>query len=339
MYFESYGNAVIQTLTRASRSFFLEPPAGFADTPLLRPRGLIWVADQPRSERLAKLLRDNSLLREISVGEALGSVSILDPDWVSMAASDDSGFDIDVAALTQGYLIRARHHGVQIVLNAVSTTIERRGLQWIVSGQFGQVEAPILVNAAGAWADEVANSVQARPLGLTAYRRTALIIPAPEGAVVDGWPMVIDVDEEFYFKPDSGRLLLSPANEDPETPCDTVPDELDVALAVDRFERATRMSVSRVTHRWAGLRTFAPDRTPVVGYDPQVDGFFWLAGQGGYGLQTAPALSRLAAALLLRDAVAPAVMPSVAPLSPGRAELATVREKSILHDAAVAGDE
>ena len=218
-------------------------------------------------------------------------------------------------------------------------TIERRGLQWIVSGQFGQVEAPILVNAAGAWADEVAKSVQARPLGLTAYRRTALIIPAPEGAVVDGWPMVIDVDEEFYFKPDSGRLLLSPANEDPETPCDTVPDELDVALAVDRFERATRMSVSRVTHRWAGLRTFAPDRTPVVGYDPQVKGFFWLAGQGGYGLQTAPALSRLAAALLLRDAIAPAVMPSVALLSPGRAALATAREKSILHDAAVAGDE
>jgi D-arginine dehydrogenase len=329
MYFETYGNEIIQKLTRASRSFFLEPPAGFADTPLLHPRGLIRVADERRSDRLIKLVRNSPQLREIAVGEALRSVPILNPHWVSAAASDDSGFDINVAALTQGYLVQARRHGVQIVLNAVSTTIERRGPNWIVAGPFGEVEAPILVNATGAWADEVAKSAQLRPLGLTPYRRTAMIIPPPESTPVGDWPMVLDLDEEFYFKPDGGRLLLSPANEDPDTPGDTVPDDLDVAVAVDRFERATTMSVSRVTHRWAGLRTFAPDRTPVVGYDPQVAGFFWLAGQGGYGLQTAPAMSRLAAALVLRCPVHPEVMPCVAQLSPGRTGLPITADRCV----------
>jgi D-arginine dehydrogenase len=138
----------------------------------------------------------------------------------------------------------------------------------------------------------------AKAVGLQPMRRTAMTVAAPAGCDVRHWPAVIDADESFYFKPDAGQLLLSPANEDPMDPCDAVPDELDVAIAVDRFERATTMRVQRVSHRWAGLRSFVADRTPVVGFDPRVEGFFWLAGQGGYGIQTAPALARVAAALI-----------------------------------------
>jgi D-arginine dehydrogenase len=326
MYFESYGNEAVRALTKASRWFFQAPLDGFSETPLLHPRGMIMVADAARSDRLAALAQDAAPLRRICVDEALRWVPILRPDWLAAAAVDDSGFDIDVAALLQGYLVQARRRGVQIILNANSTAIRRTSSTWIVAGPFGQVEAPILVNAAGAWADEVAVCARVTPLGLTPYRRTAVLIPAPDGHSIAHWPLVFDVDEEFYFKPDGGRILLSPANEDPDTPSDVAPDELDVAIAVDRFERATTIQVHRVTHRWAGLRTFAPDRTPVVGYDPQAPGFFWLAGQGGYGMQTAPALSRLAAALVLRLPLPPEILDvglDMDELAPGRAMLRT----------------
>jgi D-arginine dehydrogenase len=326
MYFESYGNEAVRALTKASRSFFHEPLAGFTETPLLHPRGMLMVADAARSDGLAALAQDGSSLRRICVEEALRWVPILHPDWLAAAAVDDSGFDIDVAALTQGYLVQARRRGVQIILNANSTAIRRTSSTWIVAGPFGQVEAPILINAAGAWADEVAVGAGVTPVGLTPYRRTAVLIPAPDGHSIANWPLVFDVDEEFYFKPDGGRILLSPANEDPDKPSDVAPDELDVAIAVDRFERATTIQVHRVTHRWAGLRTFAPDRTPVVGYDPQAPGFFWLAGQGGYGMQTAPALSRLAAALVLRRPLPAEILDvglEVDELAPGRATLRT----------------
>ena len=326
MYFESYGNGVIRTLTRASRAFFSEPPAGFTETPLLHPRRMVMIADPARSDRLTALVKDSALLREISVQEARRWVPILRPDWLAAAAVDDTGFDIDVAALMQGYLAQARRYGVQLILNAVSTAIRPNSSGWVVEGPFGRIEAPIVVNATGAWADEVAIEANVRPLGLTPRRRTAVIVPAPDGYSIVNWPLVLDLDEEFYFKPDGGRILLSPANEDPDRAGDAAPDELDVAIAVDRFERATTMQVHRVTHRWAGLRTFARDRTPVVGFDSQVPGFFWLAGQGGYGLQTAPALSRVAAALVLGLTVPVDILDaglSVDALAPGRPGLVT----------------
>ncbi len=179
----------------------------------------------------------------------------------------------------------------------------------------------MLVNAAGAWADELAYLAGVAPIGIEPLRRTACLVQPPEGLRVDRWPMVMDVDEQLYFKPDAGKLLVSPADETPSPPCDAQPEDLDVAVAVDRFEHATTVSVSRVTHSWAGLRTFVADRSPVAGFEPAREGFFWLAGQGGYGIQTAPALSRLAAALLLGEA-APADMlahgVSVQALSPAR---------------------
>jgi D-arginine dehydrogenase len=161
----------------------------------------------------------------------------------------------------------------------------------------------VVVNATGAWADEVARQAGARPVGLQPMRRTAMTIPAPEGHGTRHWPMVIDVDETVYFKPDAGQMLLSPANEDPMPPCDVAPEELDIALAVHRFEELTTVPVKRIAHRWAGLRSFVPDRSPVAGWDTQAEGFFWLAGQGGYGIQMAPALARAAAAMLLGQAL------------------------------------
>jgi D-arginine dehydrogenase len=211
---------------------------------------------------------------------------------------DPSGCDLDVAAILSGYLRTARRLGARVVPGASGCTIERAGAGWRVGWGDVRFEAPVIVNATGAWADRVARQAGVRPIGLQPLRRTAVLLPAPPGHDPRGWPMVIDVDEEFYFKPDAGQLLLSPANEDPSEPCDAAPDELDVATAVDRFERATTVTVTRIGRRWAGLRSFVADRSPVAGYDDDAAGFFWLAGQGGYGIQMAPALARAAAALV-----------------------------------------
>jgi D-arginine dehydrogenase len=159
-------------------------------------------------------------------------------------------------------------------------------------------EAPIVVNAAGAWCDVIAELAGARPCGLVPKRRTAFTFNPPEGMDISGWPATIDIDEQFYFKPEGGQILGSPADETPSPPCDAQPEELDVALGVDRIERATTLTVRRLESKRAGLRSFVADKTPVVGMDPEAGGFFWLAGQGGFGIQTSPALARAAAALI-----------------------------------------
>jgi D-arginine dehydrogenase len=173
----------------------------------------------------------------------------------------------------------------------------RRGSGFEIDLPEGPIDAPIVIDAAGAWADAVGTMAGATPMGLAPLRRTAFIVDLPEGLDARAWPCVIDIDERLYFKPDAGRLLVSPADETPSAPCDAWAEDLDVAAAVERLETMTSLRVTQVRSRWAGLRTFAPDRTPVVGFDPTLPGFFWLAGQGGYGLQTAPAMARAAAAL------------------------------------------
>jgi D-arginine dehydrogenase len=209
--------------------------------------------------------------------------------------------DIDVDTLHQGYLRGARAAGVNIVNNCLVTKIQRNDGAWSVDLPEGSASAATLINAAGAWSDEIAALCGSRPVGLRALRRTAVLVDAPGDVDIRSWPAVIDADEQFYFKPDAGKLLLSPADESPTPPCDAQPDELDVAIAVDRVQASLGIEIRRVGHRWAGLRTFAPDRVPVVGYDPDVPGLFWCAGQGGYGIQTAPALARTAAALAQRN--------------------------------------
>ena len=306
MFFESYGNVTVRGLTRASRAFLEQPPEGFADVPLMSPRAALFVAGPEAAPRLQDMLgsfQEGTGLKPLPREEALRQVPILRPEAVAAAALDDSGRDMEVAAILQGYLRLLRRAGAQVVLGAGEVSLHRQAGQWTVDSRAGRFQAPVLVNATGAWADVVARQAGARPVGLQPMRRTAMTIPAPEGHDTRHWPMVIDVDETVYFKPDAGQFLLSPANEDPMDPCDVAPEELDIAIAVDRFEALTTHPVRRIAHRWAGLRSFVADRAPVAGWDPQAEGFFWLAGQGGYGIQMAPALARAAAALVLGQAL------------------------------------
>jgi D-arginine dehydrogenase len=306
MFFESYGNATVRGLTRASRTFLEQPPEGFADVPLMSPRAALFVAGPEAAPRLQDMLgsfQEGTGLKPLPREEALRQVPIMRPEAVAAAALDDSGRDMEVAAILQGYLRLLRRAGAQVVLGAGEVALHRQAGQWTVDSRAGRFQAPVIVNATGAWADVVARQAGARPVGLQPMRRTAMTIPAPEGHDTRHWPMVIDVDETVYFKPDAGQFLLSPANEDPMDPCDVAPEELDIAIAVDRFEALTTHPVRRIAHRWAGLRSFVADRAPVAGWDTQAEGFFWLAGQGGYGIQMAPALARAAAALVLGQAL------------------------------------
>ena len=302
MFFESYGNPTVRALTRASRRFFEQPPSGFTESPLSRSRNTLFVADRSRLaglDDIAVLQAARMPMRRLDTREACLFCPILSADWVAGAVLDTSGQDLEVAAIHQGFLKLGRRAGIELALDARDTAIDRRGDQWHVTTVQDTFVAPVLVNAAGAWGDVVARSAGVRGIGLQPMRRTCITVPAPPGHDVRDWPMVIGVDEDFYFKPDAGQLLVSPANEDLSEPCDAVAEELDIAIAIDRFERTTTMSVTRLNHRWAGLRSFVADRSPVAGYEHGTPGFFWLVGQGGYGIQMAPALARLAAALVL----------------------------------------
>ena len=307
LFSETYGNRIIRGLTVGSRPFYLAPPDGFATAPLLTPRGTLLIARTDQMDRLAAWAAEAAALvpsvRMLTQAEALAAVPILRPGYVAGAAAEPGAMDIDVNALHQGYLRGARSRGATLVTDATTTALEASAHGWTVTTTAGTWAARMVVNAAGAWADTVAALAGARPRGVQPMRRTALTVDLPSGLDATTWPMVCDLDEDFYFKPDAGRLLLSPADETPMPPCDVQPDELDVALCIDRIQAAADLPVRRVVRSWAGLRSFAPDRTPVVGFDPAAPGFFWLAGQGGYGIQTAPAMGRLAAALLAGQGV------------------------------------
>jgi D-arginine dehydrogenase len=299
---ENYGNGVVRRLAIASRAFLESPPADFCDHTLLSPRGLITIARADQLELLdQELLRAKALvpaIEKITVAAAIARVPILRPDYVAGAFIEPDSKELDVNGLHQGFLRAAKARGAHIMVNADVETIERRGERWSVATRTDSFAALTIVNAAGAWADDVANLAGIAPLGLVPKRRTAFTVPAPAGMDIQGWPMIDDAGEEFYFKPDAGQLLVSPADATPSEPMDAYPEDADVATGVERLERATTLNVTRVSRSWAGLRTFAHDASPVVGLDSSADGFFWLAGQGGYGIKTSPALSRACAGLL-----------------------------------------
>jgi len=290
---QAYGNEVIRALTTASRNFFEHPPAGFVDHPLLTPRGALYIGRVDQRKALQSFFDEcNDLIDDLVMEDAAFArerVPILKDDYLDGCIFEPGARQIDVDALLQGYLRGFRTGGGTLVGNARVESAERVGETWQVRTRTDLFQGRMLINAAGAWADEVAVAAGAAPCSLQ---------PIP-------WPAVADIDDTFYFVPENNRLLLSPADETPVAPGDALPDDLDVALAVDRLETATTFNVHRVVHQWAGLRTFAPDRTPVVGFDPVVAGFFWLAGQGGYGIQTAPALSQCAAALVRGAGIPP----------------------------------
>jgi D-arginine dehydrogenase len=294
---ETYGPPVVRALTRASRPFFEAPPDGFGDHPLLLPRGAMVVGrDIAVLERTAA--RDSALVpsvRLISAAEVLERVPVLRPETVAGGVLEPDSRDIDVASVHQGFLRRFRAAGGEILTDCTPLSLRRTAGSWTVETPHGPIRAEIVVDAAGAWADEIAVLAGAAPAGLVPRRRTALIVETAQ-PVDPAWPFVADDAEGWYFRPEGGGLFCSPADATPVPPSDVQPDELDVAIAVDRLETATTLSVRRIRAKWAGLRSFVADGGPVAGFDPAVPGFFWLAGQGGYGIQTAPALARLTAA-------------------------------------------
>ncbi|NJN52822.1 MAG: FAD-binding oxidoreductase [Gammaproteobacteria bacterium] len=300
-YIEPYINATVHALTTASRGFFERPPDGFTEAPLVSPRADVMIAAQAKAHLIDDYLAKWSPLcpdlREVPAADALAQVPALRVQAVHRAVTDPNVLDIDVHALLEGFRRLLMARGGSVVTNARVTAVERRALRWSVETADASFAADLVVNAAGAWGEQVAALAGAGHVGLVPKRRTALLIDAP-GFSLNDWPIVHEVESQFYFKPDAGRLLLSPADETPSEPCDAQPEELDVAIAIDRFERATTIPVRRVVRRWAGLRSFVADKMPVVGFDAKVDGFFWLVGQGGFGIQTSPAMGRLSAALL-----------------------------------------
>ncbi len=325
LYSETYGNACVRAITSASRSFYLEPPAGFAEHPLLTPRGSLIIGGPARQARLRQAYDEMRALvpgiEWLDAGRIAQRVPVLRPEAASWAVYEPDAMDMDVHAIHQGFLRGMQASGGQLACDAEVLRLTRAGGVWQAETRAGQFAAPIVINAAGAWCDLVAQLAGAAPVGLVPKRRTAFTFAAPAGLDSRAWPLVIDIDEQFYFKPDAGVLLGSPANEDPVPAQDVQPEELDVALAVDRIERASTLCIGRVLRKWAGLRSFVADKTPVAGFAAEVEGFFWLAGQGGYGIQTAPALGRIAAALVQGQDLPPDIVAfgvRAADLSPQR---------------------
>ena len=298
---EAYGNRTIRGITTASRAFYDAPPDGFGDDPLLTPRGGLFIGREDQRATLQQHYEDcHDLVTSVALvdgAEACRLVPILRPDYVAGAVYEPDAMGIDVNALHQGYLRGLKARDGTLVTDAELTGLARNGGTWDIETRAGNYQAPVVVNAAGAWCDIVAELAEVQPIGLVPKRRTAFIFDAPEGSDPDAWPLMADIDEEFYVKPDAGRLLGSPADETPMPPQDIQPDELDIAIAVDRIEKATTLKIKRIHNKWAGLRSFVADKTLVAGFDAEADGFFWLAGQGGYGIQTAPAMAAIAAAL------------------------------------------
>ncbi|GIZ51647.1 NAD(P)/FAD-dependent oxidoreductase [Noviherbaspirillum aridicola] len=307
LYFESYGPPQVRALTCASRGFFANPPAGFCEHPILSPRGALMVGAEGQQALLDEheaIVRSVSpLAQRLDAAAACELVPALRRDCVTGAVYEPDAMDIDVHALHQGFLRGMRAHGGGLACNAEVHAVRRTGDGWQVETGAGSFSAPVIVNAAGAWCDVIAGLAGVQPVGLAPMRRSAFTFEPPAGMDVARWPMFIGVDESWYVKPDAGLLLGSPANADPVAPHDVQAEELDIALAIDRIQQMTTLTIRRPRHVWAGLRSFVGDGSFVGGWDAQAPGFFWAAGQGGYGIQSSAAAGELYAALLRQQPV------------------------------------
>jgi D-arginine dehydrogenase len=298
---ETSGHPVVCALARASRPFFEHPPDGFCGSPLVAPRGLAWVGreeDEALLDALASAAGAAALdVRRLTAAEALELLPGFRPEAVASGAVHEPGaMAIDTATFLQGFVAGIRRRGSTVVTTAEAVRADRDSSGWTLIAGDRELRCDHVVDAAGAWADVVAERCGVAPVGLRPMRRTAALVPAPEW--VAGWPLVMDVAGRYYVEPEAGGLLLSPADETLSEPCDARAEEVDVALALDALAAATEVPVRSVRRAWAGLRTFAPDRVPVLGEDPDAPGFWWLAGQGGAGIKTAPAMAAILTALL-----------------------------------------
>lgn len=302
---ETYGSASIRAITVVSGRFYRQPPQGFTDHPLLTPRGALIAGHAGQETELKKAAAEYARLvpsvRWLDPGETLRLQPLLKPEAAAGGAIfEPEADDMDVAAIHGGFLKGARAAGGLLRLNAEVVALDRKDGRWTIRLRDGEtITAANLINASGAWADVIGALAGCAPIGLVPKRRTAFTFDAPQGLDLAPLPMVIDFDESFYFKPEVGQFLGSLADETPSPPCDAQPEEIDVATAVERIETASTLTIRRIKNKWAGLRSFVADKNLVAGYDPRIEGFFWLAGQGGYGIQTAAAAGRLAAELAL----------------------------------------
>ncbi len=301
---ETSGLFEVCALAAASRSFFEDPPDGFSQSPLLSARGLLWVSDRTDDLDAIETVAERLGLRHhmIDGPTSTSLVPALRPGWAARALHEPEAMRIDVAALLDGYRRGLSERGGTLMLATPALRLRSSGRSWVVSGAgHDDIHCDVVVNAAGAWADEVATRAGLDPLGIQPFRRTAFVFPVHDHDL-SRWPLVMDAGGRFYFEPEADGILASPAEETPVDAHDARADDLAIAMAADALAEATTLVVRGVSARWAGLRSFAADRLPVVGEDPEAPGFFWLAGQGGAGIKTAPALATMISSLIERSA-------------------------------------
>jgi D-arginine dehydrogenase len=303
LYTRNFGTPTVRAFNRASLPFLSAPPPGFADHPLLSPRGALTIGRTDQRQEIEKHVAlgaaDGSIVA-LPQAEALQRAPHLKPEAVAFAAYEAGVMDMDVAAIHQGFLRGLKARGGTVLCDAGVSALDRPNGAWHAQTPAGDFAAPVVVNAAGAWADKVAALAGAQPVGLVPKRRTAIIVDLPSGTDTRGWAAVDEVGYGCYCKPETGRVMASPADQTPVEPCDVQPEELDVAIVADWLERSTHIPVRRIARRWAGLRCFVADDSPVCGFDDAAEGFFWLCGQGGYGIMMSSSLGRATASLVTR---------------------------------------
>jgi len=303
---ECYGRPVVRRLAMASRQFLFRPPTDLFDAPILTERGIAFVATGEQADRLESFVAEQQALvpsvRGLTATEAADLCPVLDPAVVVGGVLEPGAMDLDVHALHSGYQRGLRQRGGEIRSGFGLDAAERVGDHWVIRSGDEEVQAGVLIDAAGAWCDEVAGAAGVAPIGLVPKRRTAFTFAPPPEADHRSWPMIIDLDEQFYFKPEGPSVLASPADAFAMEPHDVRHREEDVALGIDRIQSVTSMSIRSVQNAWAGLRSFVRDDQPVNGWDDGVESFYWLAGQGGFGIKTSPAMGEYAAAMILEGA-------------------------------------
>ena len=327
LFTRNYGTPLVRAINALSEPFFHAPPGDFTDRPLLHPRGALTVAapgDESLLDAVLTASTDAHPIVEIPASDVLARVPFLRPERLAGAVYEAGVMDIDVATMLQGYLRGFKARGGVLNPRTRLTALARESGVWNVTAEGSSFRGRTIINAAGAWADEVGRMAGLAPIGLEPRRRTAIIFDALPGMDVAGMPCVDFAGSEVYIKPEAGKLMASPGDATPTVPQDVQPDEMDVAIIADRIQRETIIPVRRISHSWAGLRSFVADENPVMGYDPSAEGFVWHAGQGGYGIMMAPALAS-ALAGLCRDGTLPqpftAAIGGIAGVNPSRAAL------------------
>jgi D-arginine dehydrogenase len=301
LFTRNYGPAPVRAISAVSYDFLKSPPEGFAAHALLTPRGGMSVAlkgDEKLLDKVLALSSDAFPIVEVDLAQAMQYAPVLRPELVGRAVYEADVLDMDVDAIHRGFLKGLANRGGQVLTDQKVLSLRHDGTAWEIATSKASFRATVLINAAGAWADQLGQLAGAKPIGLVPKRRTAILIDPPAGMDTRAMPLVDFAGSEIYIKPNSGKIMASPGDQTPVEPQDIQPDDMDVAVLADWLERHTAITIRRIDHSWAGLRSFVADEVPVVGFDSGLKNFFWLAGQGGFGIMMSSALARLSAALI-----------------------------------------